>query len=60
MPQALDKDGLQEAKTALKNYLNTQTVFGFNVGAHATDDELTIAATTTLQAYLDFISAPKL
>ena len=55
----IDPDGLQAAKAALLAYLKTQTVFGVNVGTHATDAELTTAVTDTIQAYLDFINLPK-
>ena len=57
--EKLELDGLQAAKAALLAYLKTQTVFGVNVGTHATDAELTAAATDTIQAYLDFVNSPK-
>lgn len=60
MSQKIDQDGLQAAKTALLVYLTTQTVFGVNVGTHATDAELSAAATSVIQAYLNFIAAPKI
>jgi hypothetical protein len=56
----LNQDALVQAKSALQDYLNTQTVFGVNVGAHVTDTELAAAATAVVQAYLDFVNAPKI
>jgi hypothetical protein len=60
MSQNIDPDGLLQAKAALQAYLDTQTVFGINVGSHATDAELSAATTSVIQAYLDYINTPKI
>jgi hypothetical protein len=56
----INPDGLQIAKAAVQAYLNTQTVFGINLGTHVSDAELTAATTAAVQAYLDFLNAPSI
>ena len=60
MPKALDQDALAAAKAAVQKYLATQTIWGVNIGAHVTDDELTAATTAAVQAYLNYLAAPSL
>lgn len=56
----IDPDALAAGKAALVAYLSTLTVFGVNIGTEAPDSEITTAATNTIQAYLNFLAAPKI
>lgn len=54
---AISEDKMLFVMDALRKWANDQTVYGMNVGAHVTEDQLRAAATAALVAADEFDNA---